>query len=290
MSDRTMEELLDRATDAIRGSSAVSLWRPSDARAQAEELLEEVLGHAVGPEDLSAALPGKRRRRFEAWVERRVAGEPVALIIGRTEFMGMQLSVRKGVFVPRNSSELMASMAIARLRPRKAPVHVDLATGTGPVALAVARAVPKASVIGLDIAPLPLEVARDNACRLGIGNVRFLESDLLGGLAPELSAGVDAFTIHPPYVARKVVRTLPREIRDFEPKESLTDRSDDGLGLVRRLAEEGPAWLRPGGWVLVEVSPNLSRAVATILRGGGLSEARSHRDALGATRVVAGRL
>ena len=286
----TARELLDQAAEAIRGSSAVSLWRVSDARTQAEELLAEVLGRAVGPDDLDTAVSGPRRRRFDGYVQRRVAGEPVALIIGRTEFMGMQLTVRSGVFVPRNSSEHMASMAIARLRPRKAPLHVDLATGTGPVALAVARAVPKATVLGLDISPLPLEVARSNACRLGIGNVRFQLSDLLAGMPPELGGSVDALTIHPPYVGRKRVRTLPREIKDFEPKESLTDRSDDGLGLVRRLAEEAPGWLRRGGWVLVEISPDLSRAVAQLLRRGGLKDVRSHRDSLGATRVVAGRL
>lgn len=285
-----MGELLDRAAEAIRGSSAVSLWRASDARVQAEELLGEVLGCAVGPDDLDAAVSAPRRRRFEAYVQRRVAGEPVALIIGRTEFMGMQLTVRKGVFVPRNSSEHMASMAIARLRPRKAPVHVDLATGTGPVALAVARAVPKASVLGLDISPLPLRVARGNARRLGIGNVRFVRSDLLADLTSDLHGSVDAFTIHPPYVGRQRVRTLPKEIKDFEPRESLTDRSEDGLGLVRRLAEEAPCWLRRGGWVLVEVSPDLSRSVAQILRKAGLADVRSHRDSLGATRVVAGRL
>jgi release factor glutamine methyltransferase len=285
----TVSVLLDRAAEAIRSSSAVSLWRASDARAQAEELLGEVLGRPVGPEDLDAGVPGRERRRFDVFVRRRVAGEPVALILGHTEFMGMQLAVRRGVFVPRSSSEHMAAMTIARLRPRKAPVHVDVATGTGPVALAVARAVPKATVIGLDISPLPLEVARENASRLGIGNVRFVLSDLLAGLEPALAAGVDAFTIHPPYVGRSRMRTLPKEIKDFEPKESLTDRSEDGLGLVRRLADEGPAWLRRAGWVLVEVSPDLSRSVASILRRSGFADVRSRRDALGATRVVAGR-
>jgi release factor glutamine methyltransferase len=280
-------KLLDGAAAAIRASEAVSLWRVSDARVQAEELLSDVLGHP--PDDLDALVRVPERRRFEHLVERRVAGEPVALIIGHTEFMGMRLTVRKGVFVPRNSSEHMASMAIARLRSRKAPAHVDLATGTGPVALAVARAVPKATVLGLDISALPLEVARQNARRLGIGNVRFVCSDLLAALPADLAGAVDAFTIHPPYVGRQLVRTLPKEIRDFEPAESLTDRSEDGLGLVRRLAEEGPGWLRRGGWVLVEISPDLSRAVARILRRGGLRDVRSHRDSVGATRVVAGR-
>lgn len=286
---KKVARLLDWAETAIRESPAVSLWRPSDARAQAEELLGELLGYEVGPDDLGTVVPAPQRRRFESWVSRRVAGEPVALIVGHTEFMGMRLEVRKGVFVPRNSTEHMASMTIARLRPRRAPVLVDLACGIAPVALAVARTVPKATVVGLDISALPLEVAVCNARRLGIGNVRFLQGDLLAALPAELAGRVDAFTIHPPYVGRERMRTLPREIRAFEPKESLTDRSEDGLGLVRRLAEEGPPLLRAGGWVLVEVSPDLSRAVGHILRRAGLRDVRSHRDALGATRVVAGR-
>jgi release factor glutamine methyltransferase len=285
---KKVAKLLDWAETAIRDSPAVSLWRPSDARVQAEELLSEVLGYTVGSDELGTVVPQPDRRRFQEYVGRRVAGEPVALIVGHTEFMGMRLEVRKGVFVPRNSSEHMASMAIARLRPRRAPVHVDVACGIGPVALAVARAVPKAAVVGLDISSMPLEVAGENARRLGIGNVRFVRSDLLDGLPKELAGAVDAFTIHPPYVGRERMKTLPREIRGFEPKESLTDRSDDGLGLVRRLAEHGPPLLRSGGWVLVEVSPDLSRGVGHILRRAGLRDVRSHRDSLGATRVVAG--
>jgi release factor glutamine methyltransferase len=286
---KKVARLLDWAETAIRESPAVSLWRPSDARAQAEELLGELLGYELGPGDLATVVPAADRRRFESYVSRRVAGEPVALIVGHTDFMGMRLEVRKGVFVPRNSSEHMASMAIARLRPRRAPVHVDLACGIAPVALAVARTVPKSTVVGLDVSALSLEVAACNAARLGIGNVRFLRGDLLEALPEDLAGRVDAFTIHPPYVGRDRVRTLPREIRAFEPKESLTDRSEDGLGLVRRLAEEGPPLLRTGGWILVEVSPDLSRAVGHILRRAGLRDVRSHRDALGATRVVAGR-
>jgi release factor glutamine methyltransferase len=86
------------------------------------------------------------------------------------------------------------------------------------------------------------------------------------------------------------VRTLPVEIRKFEPRHTLTDGSDDGLGLVRRLATDAPAWLRPGGSVLVEIAPYLARATATVLRRAGLREVRSHRDGLGVTRVVIARL
>jgi release factor glutamine methyltransferase len=91
-------------------------------------------------------------------------------------------------------------------------------------------------------------------------------------------------------VARAQVRTLPKEIRDHEPRVSLSDNSHDGLGMVNRLATETTQWLKPGGWLLIEVSPDLSRAVGSILRRAGFQQVRSERDSLGATRVISGRL
>ena len=89
---------------------------------------------------------------------------------------------------------------------------------------------------------------------------------------------------------RDEVRSLPVEVRKFEPRATLTDGSEDGLGLVRRLAADAPSWLRPGGYVLVEIAPYLARSTATVLRRAGLREVRSNRDNLGVTRVVAGRM
>jgi release factor glutamine methyltransferase len=169
-------------------------------------------------------------------------------------------------------------------------VAVDVATGAGPVALAIASEVKRAAVYGVDIAPPALALARTNARHLGIPNVTFLRSDVLAGLPRAIEGGVDVVTVHPPYVARSQVADLPKEIREFEPVESLTDRSEDGLGLVRSLVDQAPPWIRRGGWLLVEVSPDLSRRVATILRRAGYRDVRSHRDSLGATRVIAGRL
>lgn len=285
----TFDELLDEADRAIRASPAVDLWRSSDARVNAEELLGKVIGKEIAGEDLDREVPPVQARRFRRLVERRVAGEPVALILGETEFRGLTLKVRKGVFVPRSSSELLAGEAIRRMRGRRDPVAVDVATGTGPVALSMAREVSGARVYGLDIAPRALSVGRENARRLGIGGVTLLRSDMLSGLPKEVRGRVDVVTCHPPYVARGVVRTLAKEIREFEPVESLTDGSDDGLGMVRALAADTPAWLRRSGWLLIEVSPDLSRQVATVLRRAGFAEVRSRRDSLGATRVVTGR-
>lgn len=286
----TISDLLDRAEASIRRSKNVDLWRVSDARVNAEELLEKILGKPVDSEMLDQQISPTRVRRYETLVARRIAGEPIAAIVGYTDFMDMRLVVRRNVFIPRNSSELLASKAIARLRSRKSPVAVDVATGIGPVALAIAHSTRRAQVFGLDVWPPSLKVARSNAEQLRIRNVRFLKSDMLSGLPSKLQGKIDVFTIHPPYVARSAVRSLPKEIKGFEPKVSLSDDSGDGLGLVRRIAKDAPEWLRSGGWLLVEVSPDLSRKVAAILRSEGFGRVKSERDSLGATRVVTGRL
>jgi release factor glutamine methyltransferase len=286
----TVGDLLDEAEGQIGRSRAVDLWRKSDARINAEELMETLLGREISSDDLDEMVGASDARRYRGLVKRRAEGEPVAMIIGKTEFMGLDLEVRPGVFIPRNSSENLATEAIARLRRRPKSVAVDLATGSGPVALAIAKKVPASKVWGLDISKEALELARRNASQLKLSNVTFLQSDLTDAIPRQLRGKVDTFTIHPPYVARDEVSTLPKEIRAFEPKHTLTDRSDDGLGLVRRLASDAPDWLRSGGWVLVEVSPNLSRKVRGILQRAGFEKVKSVRDSLGATRVISGAL
>lgn len=285
----TVEQVLDKAEKTIGKSKNVDLWRPSDARVNAEELLAKVLGREITAEDLEDEVSAKSARSFERLVARRAGGEPVALIVGHIDFCGLKMRTRKGIFVPRNSSELMAELAASRLRRRRAPIAVDVACGAGPVAMAIAAKVSGARVIGLDIWKPSLRLARQNAAELGLA-VDFLCSDMLVALPAEVRGKVDVFTIHPPYVAKSDLKTLPREIRDYEPAVSLSDNSHDGLDLVRRLAGDAPGWLRAGGWVLVEISPDLSRRVSGILRKAGFKQVKSNRDSLGATRVVAGRI
>jgi release factor glutamine methyltransferase len=192
------------------------------------------------------------------------------------------------VFTPRFSSESLADQAIKRLRGRRNPTAVDVACGAGAVALVIASRVRGAHVYGVDIAPAAVRLSRQNASRLGLSNARFAAGDLLQPLAAGLRGKVDVITIHPPYVTRSQVHTLPREIRDYEPRESLTDQSVDGLGLVRRLAPQARQWLRPGGWLLVEVAPDLARGVSRVMLREGYWRVASKRDAIGATRVVLG--
>ena len=283
----TIGDLLDHGEARIRDSPDVGLWRPWVARVDAEDLMQHALGRSTY--DREQVIDPAARRRFLRLLARRVAGEPIALIRGSMEFAGMQLVVRSGVFTPRSSSEFLASEAIRRLRGRRRPIAVDVACGAGAVALAVAHALPAADVLGVDIAPAAVALGRHNARQLGLVNVRFAAGDMLAPVPGRLRGRVDAFTVHPPYVGRRLVRTLPREIRDYEPPDSLTDRSEDGLGLVRRLADEATEWLRPAGWLLVEVSPDLARRVRGILQRNGFTAVASHRDHVGATRVIGGR-
>jgi release factor glutamine methyltransferase len=287
----TVQELIDDATYEIEHSTNVALWRRHMARLDAEDLLAEVTGAPVTRRILARRLAPAERARFRRMVRRRVAGEPLPRIVGYITFRGLRVGVGKGVFVPRSSSELMAEEAIRRLRRRRRGRRaVDVGTGAGPVALAIASEVPDADVYGVDISPAAARLAARNARQLRLRNARFMTSDVTAGLPRGLRQSIDVITVHPPYVPRAEVRTLAAEVRSFEPYQSLTDGSVDGLGLVRQLANDGHEWLSDGGWVLVEVSPDHARNVATILRRAGYAEVRSLRDSVGATRVVVGRL
>jgi release factor glutamine methyltransferase len=281
----TAEEAIRQAEAELRASPSLDHW-PGKARVEAEVLLEHALGRDVAPDDPVSA---PQVRRFRRLVERRAAGEPASYITGLTEFAGLLLHVGPGAFIPRESTEFMAEQAVRRLRGRPRPVHVDLATGVGPVALSVASRATRARVYGVDLSPKPLAFARRNARELGLRRVTFLQGDLFAPLPRSLREGVDVVTVHPPYVGRREVRTLPAEIRGFEPIESLTDHSPAGMGLIERTAAEAPAWLRPGGWLLVEVSPDRSRAVATILRRAGYASVRSTKGSVRVSRVLVAR-
>jgi release factor glutamine methyltransferase len=278
-------EVLERAVRTLHDSEALDHWQSDRDQIESEDLLQFVLGHEADPDE---DVPARAVRRFERMIERRATGEPVAFIKGFAEFRGLELLAKPGVFVPRDSSEFLAEQAIRRLRRRSDPVAIDLATGAGTVALAIANEVPRADVVGADLAADAIALARRNARRLGL-RATFVVGDLFDAVPRRLRGTVDVITLHPPYVGLDELDELPDEIRNFEPTHTLTDRSDDGLGLVERAADEAWGWLCRSGWVLIEVSPDRSRAVASILRGEGFADVRSTKGGMGVTRVVVGR-
>jgi len=280
------KKLLAGAAKTLKASPSIDHWQKGREKIEAEELLTHVLGEEVDPDQ---EITSKERRKFESLVRRRVAGEPIPYIKGWTEFLGLELMVEPGVFVPRDSSEFLATQAIKRLRARRKPVHVDLATGLGTIALAVADAVPKATVFGTDLSDDAVKLARKNAKRLRL-DATFRAGDLFGAVPKKLAGKVDVITLHPPYVAKDEIEDLPDEIKEWEPVHTLTDNSDDGLGLVRRTVEEAPRWLRKSGWLLMEVDPDRARDVMPVYKAGGFKGVTSTKGGeLKVTRVIVGR-
>jgi release factor glutamine methyltransferase len=279
-------KVLDDAVKVLKASPAIDHWQRGRERIEAEVLLWHVVGEEPDPKD---EVSSEDRRSFDRLVRRRATAEPIPFIKGYAEFRGLELLVRPGVFVPRDASEFLAEQATRRLRKRSRPLHVDLATGAGTIALAVANEVPRATVVGTDLSADAVKLARKNAKRLGL-RARFVTGDLFEGIPRSLAGTVDVVTLHPPYVPMRELKHLPEEIRDWEPEHTLTDRSRDGLGLIGRTARAAPAWLSRNGWLLMEVSPDRVSHVKGVLRGEGFRDLRSTKGgALPLTRVIVAR-
>jgi release factor glutamine methyltransferase len=280
-------EALERAIETLKASPAIDHWQKDREEIEAEDLLM----HAMDVDEIDANddVSSSQLRRFDTMVRRRATGEPTQFIKGYAEFRGLRLIARPGVFVPRDSTEFLAEQAVRRLRRRRHGVAVDLATGGGTVALAIANETRGIKVFGSDVSADAVRIARANARRLGL-RATFVTGDLFGALPARLHDVVDVITLHPPYVARGELKDLPEEIRRFEPAHTLTDRSVDGLGLVERAARESGRWLRRRGWLLIEVSPDRARSVVALLRSNGFTDVRSTKGGdLKVTRVVVGR-
>jgi release factor glutamine methyltransferase len=280
------KRVLARAVKTLKASDSIDHWQKGREEIEAEDLLIHVLGYEPEPDE---QIKGKDRREFDALIERRATGEPIPYIKGYAEFRGIELRTKPGVFVPRDSSEFLAEQAVRRLRGRKKPTYVDLATGGGTIALAVADEVPKARVWGTDVAADAVKLARKNADLLEL-EATFKRGDLFGALPSSLRGSVDVITLHPPYVPRDEIEDLPDEIRDWEPEHTLTDRSVDGMGLILRTVDESPTWLRKDGWLLMEVSPDRAKGVKKVFRAGGFRDVESTKGGeLKVTRVIVGR-
>jgi release factor glutamine methyltransferase len=283
-------DLIDGAASRLKRSPAIDHWPSGREEDEATALLAFVLDTKADDLDEDDEVDARRANRFDGLVRRRAGGEPMAHILGYTEFRGLRMRVRPGTFVPRQSSEYMVEQALSRIRRRTAPVVLDLATGIGPIAMAIAAALPRARVYAADISGDALRQGRLIARDLGLRNVSFHRGDLFEALPSSLRGTLDLVTAHAPYVPREELEDLPLEIRGFEPAETLTDHSEHGLGLLTRIAEEGHDWLRPGGWVMVEVSPDFARRVRGLFVRSGYLEVKSTKGWPEVTRIIEGRI
>ena len=267
-------------------SDSTHIFEDHDNRAEAEELMAHCLDVDVEDLELGARVTKRTGEQYLSLVARRAGGEPFPFLVGHIVFYGLKLKVRPGAFVPRPSSELTVDRAARRVRKRKTPVVVDVCTGAGPIAIALADEFPRAEVWGTDIAKDGLAQGRENARLLNLDNVSFKAGDMYGGLPARLRGKVDVVTGHVPYVPLDEIEDLPAEVKEHEPLYTLTDQSDDGLGLIRRAIFEAPEWLKPGGWLLLEVSDDLGPRLRKMARKAGFEDRGTASDEDGLSIVV----
>ena len=222
--------------------------------------------------------------RFRTLLARRIAGEPVAYLTGARGFWTLDLAVTPATLVPRPETELLVELALARL-PDEAPVRVaDLGTGSGAIALAIARERPRAEVVATDASRAALDVARGNAQGNGLGNVVFRPGSWWEPLGDEV---FDLIASNPPYIAEGDPHLEQGDLR-FEPSMALSSGAD-GLDAIRTLADGAPARLRPGGWLLLEHGWDQGPAVRALLAAAGFEALATHRDLEQRDRVTLGR-
>jgi release factor glutamine methyltransferase len=222
---------------------------------------------------------------FAALAKRRREGEPVAYLTGTKEFWGLPLRVSSAVLVPRPETETLVELALQWI-PRDAGTHIlDLATGSGAIALAIAHERPRANVTATDVSSAALAVARDNATRLDLANVECVASDWWHALA---GRRFDVIVSNPPYVAAGDPHLGQGDLR-FEPAVALVAHGD-GLSALRTIVANARDFMAPRGALAVEHGYDQSDAVQTLFRDAGFSEMLVRRDLAGIARVVGARL
>lgn len=261
----TIAETLRLATEKLREAAI-----PNDVL-DAQTLLAEALGcdRTYLIVNFNQELSAETLERYGRLIARRATGEPLQYITGHQEFFGLEFEVTPDVLVPRPETELIVEETIrlahemAAGKTEQRPLIIDVGTGSGCIAVALAREVSHARVIASDISLAALRVARRNAARYGLlERIGFIASDLLSALADALCA--DFIISNPPYIVERDLDTLQREVRDWEPRIALTDFGD-GLNFYRRLLSAAPMRLNPGGFLICELGYGQAEDITSLI-------------------------
>lgn len=287
--------------DSKQLATALNLESGS-ARIEIQCLLQAVLqvdraGLLTHPEQV---LKDEQLSRYTALLERRLKGEPIAYILGKREFFGLDFIVSPATLIPRPETELLVELALQRIPASLSPLTLageggrqagrgknfrvlDLGTGSGAIALSIADARPGTEVVAVDASQIALEVARENVQRLNIGNARLLHSDWFSALHGE---HFDLIVSNPPYVAANDAHLAQGGLR-FEPRSALVSGTD-GLDDIRRICAQAKSHLNPGGWLLFEHGYDQAERVRALLQQSGFTGVFSARDISGIERVSGG--
>jgi release factor glutamine methyltransferase len=280
---RTRREALDAAS-AILAAAGID-----SARADAEWLLAGILCVGRAALHLEPALPAAAAARYRSAVDRRARREPLQRILGWEEFHGLRFHLTDAVLIPRPETEVLVDRACALLPtavPGRPLTVVDVGSGSGCVAGALARRRPDVRVLALDVSLDAARVTRGNIAALGLGGrVRAAAADLLGPVRP---GAVDLIVSNPPYLPTGSLASLPPEVRDHDPALAL-DGGPDGLAVIRRLIHESRSRLAPAAALVLETGGGpQAAAVAALLNEAGFRHVLVHNDLAGIPRFAAG--
>ena len=268
------------------GTEQLSLADVRDARWQAELLLRSALreSRARFLASLGESADVAGLRQYLDWLAERRLGVPLQYLLGRQEFMGLEIEVTPAVLIPRPDTEVLVEEAIRLLKDLTKPLVSDLATGSGAIALALASQLPRVTVLATDISSFALQVARGNAERLGLADkVTFRQGSWT---EPLRGQRFQAIVSNPPYIPSAEIATLSQEVQQ-EPRLAL-DGGLDGLDCYRALIPEAACLLAPGGHLLLEVGQGQAKQVLGLMQAAGLQELYTARDLAGIERVVVG--
>jgi len=271
---------------ALAGASARLAAAGVDSpRLEAELLLARACddcARALLYAELDRELTGEQIDAFEANVARRVMREPLAYILGEWGFRRLTLKTDPRALIPRPETEVVVERALEHIRGIEEPKVLDVGTGTGAIALAIADEVRDAQVTAIDVSPDALALARENLELTRInGRVRLVEHDLTFGLG---NADFDLVVSNPPYVEPDELKTLQPEVRDWEPHVALV-----AAGATAKLAEASREALRPGGWLVLETAAGAGERVERVLTELGFEDVTITPDLAGRDRVAEGR-
>lgn len=254
------------------------------AKLDVQLMLEHLLGvnHAWLIAHADDEIATADEAAFQSILQRRINGEPIAYILGEREFFGLPLKVTTDTLIPRPDTETLVECALVKI-PEQAEV-LDLGTGTGAIALAIADNCPDAMITAVDFSASALSVAIDNATALDIQNVTFLQSDWFDALDHQR---FDVIVSNPPYIESDDVHLSQGDLR-FEPLSALAS-GEDGLADIRKIVEHILVFLKPQGWLLLEHGYNQAQAVQDLMANAGLVAVETIKDLGGNDRVTMGK-
>ncbi len=278
----TILEIIKKTTDFLAGKGVES------ARLNAELLI----GHALALKRMALYLQFERvlsepeLEKIRPLVRRRSQREPLQYILGETEFNGLKLKVDRRALIPRPETELLVErvLAVCADRPKVATSVLDLGTGSGAIALAMATGMPAASVIGVDFSEDALALARENALATGLQDrVVFTRSNWFAGVSGD--ARFDVMVANPPYLSAEETAATEPEVRAYEPGTALT-AADSGLADLRVIVAQAPAYLNAGGLLALETGITQHPEVLRLATDAGFGRTESRQDLTGRDRYV----